>query len=147
MRTRRVRGTRSAPSNPTRLVALSLGLLSLVACGPRRPADPGSADRKSHVERGLASWYGKKFHGRSTASGARFDMHRQSAAHRTLPFGTRVNVTNLENGLATVVVINDRGPFVDGRIIDLSRAAAKELDMIQAGVAQVEIEVIEGPGP
>ncbi len=74
-------------------------------------------------------------------------MHRQSAAHRTLPFGTRVKVTNLENGRATVVVINDRGPFVDGRIIDLSRAAAKELDMIQAGVTQVEIEVIEGPGP
>ena len=85
-------------------------------------------------------------HGRRTANGERFDMNRPSAAHKTLPFGATVRVTNLENGRRIVVRINDRGPFVAGRIIDLSRAAAKKLGMIEAGVVRVKIEVVD-PGP
>jgi rare lipoprotein A len=100
---------------------------------------------KRHVERGVASWYGPKFHGRATASGETFDMNRPSAAHRTLPFGTWVRVQNLDNGKSSLVRINDRGPFVRGRILDLSRAAAHELDMIVAGIARVEIRVVPGP--
>lgn len=90
-------------------------------------------------ERGQASWYGGHFQGRPTASGEIFDTHKFTAAHKSLPFGTLVQVKNLANGKTTTVRINDRGPFVTGRIIDLSYAAAKEIDMIQSGVAQVII--------
>ncbi len=93
-------------------------------------------------EKGIASWYGGKFHGRKTASGERYDMNKLTAAHKTLPFGTRVRVTNLDTGRKVVVRINDRGPFVRGRIIDLSRAAARKVDMIQAGTARVLVEVL-----
>jgi rare lipoprotein A len=93
---------------------------------------------------GHASWYGGKFQGRLTANGERFDTNKHTAAHRTLPFGTRVRVTNLDNGKSTVVRINDRGPFIQGRIIDLSRAAAEELDMIETGTAPVRIEIVHG---
>jgi rare lipoprotein A len=93
-------------------------------------------------EVGTASWYGGKFQGRKTANGEIFDTNKFTAAHRTLPFHTKVKVTNLENGKTTTVRINDRGPFVRGRIIDLSRAAAKELDMIHSGTAKVRIEII-----
>ncbi|MBI5343955.1 MAG: septal ring lytic transglycosylase RlpA family protein, partial [Deltaproteobacteria bacterium] len=81
-------------------------------------------------EAGIASWYGKDFHGRPTASGEAYDMYAMTAAHKTLPLGTIVNVKNLENGRDVRVVVNDRGPFVRGRIIDLSYSAAKELDMV-----------------
>jgi rare lipoprotein A len=94
-------------------------------------------------QEGMASWYGGKFHGRLTSSGEIFDTNDKTAAHLTLPFGTIVRVTNLSNGFSTVVKINDRGPFVEGRIIDLSRAAAEELGMLTQGVAPVSIEVIE----
>ena len=77
-------------------------------------------------ETGVASWYGSKFHGRKTASGERYNQNKMTAAHKTLPFGSRVRVRNEKNGKTVIVVINDRGPFVKGRIIDLSRAAAKE---------------------
>ncbi len=97
------------------------------------------------LEEGYASWYGGKFHGRSTASGEIFNTDDFTAAHRTLPFGTRVKVTNLENGKSTIVRINDRGPFIRGRIIDLSRAAAETIDMMHAGVVKVRIEVVETP--
>ncbi|BAT72127.1 rare lipoprotein A [Thermosulfidibacter takaii ABI70S6] len=96
-------------------------------------------------QRGLASWYGPKFHGRKTASGERFNMYSLTAAHKTLPLGTYVKVKNLKNGRAVVVKINDRGPFVRGRIIDLSYAAAKKLGMIKDGVVPVEITVIGKP--
>ncbi len=95
------------------------------------------------LQEGLASWYGGKFHGRHTSSGEVFDTNDKTAAHRSLPFGTIVRVVNLENGRFTVVKINDRGPFVEGRIIDLSRAAAQELCMLGQGVARVSIEVME----
>lgn len=92
---------------------------------------------------GKASYYGKRFHGRKTASGERFDMHAMTAAHRTLPFGTKVRVTNTTNGKSVDVRINDRGPFGDGsRIIDVSQGAAARLDMIRAGIATVTLEVI-----
>lgn len=90
---------------------------------------------------GLASYYGKKFHGRRTASGERYNMHALTAAHRSVPFGTMVTVTHLQNGRTVRVRINDRGPFVKGRIIDLSYAAAKQLGMVTEGVARVKIRL------
>lgn len=91
------------------------------------------------VQYGKASWYGKEFHGRPTSSGEIFDMYRKSAAHKTLPLGTYVNIVNLSNKKRIVVRINDRGPFVKGRIIDLSYAAAKEIGLIGPGVEEVMI--------
>ncbi|MBW2027760.1 MAG: septal ring lytic transglycosylase RlpA family protein [Deltaproteobacteria bacterium] len=91
---------------------------------------------------GNASWYGEKFHGRPTASGEIFDMHKRTAAHKTLPLGTFVKVMNLSNNRSTFVRVNDRGPFVKGRIIDLSYAAAREIDLIRSGVARVKIEAL-----
>ena len=94
------------------------------------------------VQTGLASWYGGKFHGRLTASGEVFDMYKKSAAHKTLPLGTYVKVQNLSNKKTTVVRINDRGPFVKGRIIDMSYAAAKDIGLIGPGLAKVKIEAL-----
>jgi rare lipoprotein A (peptidoglycan hydrolase) len=88
---------------------------------------------------GEASWYGPGFHGNPTASGETYDMHELTAAHRTLPLGTRVRVRNLKNDRSVVVRINDRGPFVDGREIDLSYAAAQQIGMLQPGLASVEV--------
>lgn len=98
---------------------------------------------RNHIERGQASWYGKKFHGRKTSSGERYDMHQMTAAHKSLPLPTYALVTNLENGRRAVVKVNDRGPFVGSRIIDLSYAAAKRLDMVNAGTAQVEVRSVD----
>jgi rare lipoprotein A len=98
-----------------------------------------------YLEEGLASWYGEPYHGRPTASGPRYDMNEMTAAHRTLPFGTLVRVTNLENGKQATVLINDRGPFVAGRILDLSRAGAEALDSLGPGVVKVRLEVVH-PG-
>jgi len=98
------------------------------------------------LEEGLASWYGGKFQGRLTSSGEVFDTNLFTAAHKTLPFGTLVRVTNLASGLSTVVRINDRGPFVEGRIIDLSRAAAEQIDMVGTGTARVSVEVLSFTG-
>ena len=95
-------------------------------------------------ETGYASWYGGKFQGRKTANGEIFDTYKFTAAHKTLPFDTVVRVRNLENGKTTIVRINDRGPFVRGRIIDLSYAAAKDIGMVERGVVRVAIEIIEG---
>ncbi|MCP4231885.1 MAG: septal ring lytic transglycosylase RlpA family protein [bacterium] len=95
------------------------------------------------TEVGTASYYGKGFHGKPTANGETFDMYALTAAHKTLPFGTKVKVTRVSNGASVVVRINDRGPFVAGRIIDLSYAAAKKLDMLDDGVIKVKIEIVE----
>ena len=100
---------------------------------------PGVSD----VQVGIASYYGEEFHGKPTASGEIFDMHKQSAAHRTYPLGTRARVTNLQNGKSVVVKINDRGPFVSGRIMDLSYGAAQALGFVDQGTARVKIEVLE----
>jgi rare lipoprotein A len=93
---------------------------------------------------GLASYYADRYHGRPTASGESFDVNKLTAAHRTLAFGTKVRVTNLENGKSVVVRINDRGPFVQGRVIDLSPAAAQRIEMTTAGVVPVKLEVLGG---
>ncbi|HEB76050.1 MAG TPA: septal ring lytic transglycosylase RlpA family protein [Nitrospirae bacterium] len=90
----------------------------------------------------VASWYGKKFHGRLTASGERYNMYAHTAAHKTLPFGTRLKVTNPENGRSVVVKINDRGPFIRGRDIDLSYGAAKKIGLIGRGTARVRVEYL-----
>ena len=92
---------------------------------------------------GVASYYGPGFHGRRTANGERFDMHAMTAAHRTLPFGTLVKVTNLSNGKSTVVRVTDRGPYVGNRVIDLSVAAAKQIGSTHSGVAQVSLEIVD----
>lgn len=124
------------------LLLLSLGFA--VSCRSARP----DRVRLGWSQRGDASWYGMPFHGRRTASGERYDMYRMSAAHRELPFGTVVEVHNLDNGRRIQVRVNDRGPFVHGRILDLSYAAATELDMVRTGTAAIELRVVElGPGP
>jgi rare lipoprotein A len=108
---------------------------------PRPPAvvQPG------YTETGLASWYGHPYHGRPAADGEIYDMEKLTAAHRTLPFDTWVRVANLTNGKSVEVRIIDRGPFVDGRIIDLSHAAARDIDLIGPGVAKVRLVVIRPP--
>jgi rare lipoprotein A len=105
------------------------------------PSRPAAGVRA--VFEGKASWYGREQHGQLTANGERFDMYAKTAAHRTLRMGTHVRVINLRNGRSTIVRINDRGPYSRGRIIDLSYAAAKELDMISAGVVPVRVEVLD----
>ncbi|MBX3611189.1 MAG: septal ring lytic transglycosylase RlpA family protein [Hydrogenophaga sp.] len=131
------------------LVACSLSAV-LVACasGPTPPGEgwggggaaAASGDANTEQgERGLASWYGAQHHGKRTASGEPFDMRALTAAHKTLPFGTRVRVLNPANGASVVVRINDRGPFTPGRVIDLSRAAAERIGLIRAGVAPVVV--------
>ena len=98
-----------------------------------------------YVERGIASWYGEPFHGRKTSSGETYDMHRLTAAHKSLPLPTYVQVTNLDNGRRIVVRVNDRGPFHEGRIIDLSYAAARKIGMIGPGTARVEVRALDPP--
>ena len=116
----------------------------------REPDAPSQAERSTvktetvpFPQSGLASYYAEKYHGKPTASGEIFNMHNLTAAHRTLRFGTRVKVTHLANGRFVILHINDRGPFIAGRIIDLSLAAAEELQMVPAGLAEVRIEVEE----
>ncbi len=99
------------------------------------------------MEEGVASWYGLPFNGRRTSNGEIYDMHEFTAAHRTLPFDAMVRVTNLSNGKQTEVRVNDRGPFVANRIIDLSLAAAQAIEMVGPGTTQVRLEVMSGPDP
>ncbi len=101
--------------------------------------------RPLSVETGNASWYGAPYHNRRSSNGEIYDMHQLTAAHRTLPLGSTVRVTNLKTGHSTIVRITDRGPFVEGRIVDLSLAAAKQADIWQAGVAKVRLEVLRTP--
>lgn len=120
--------------------------LAFVASGVTTAAEQdiesGAEQLWSQELEGIASWYAGKFQGRLTANGERFDTNLMTAAHKTLPFNTVVQVTNLDNGLVTVVRINDRGPFVDNRVIDLSRAAADAIDMTHAGIAPVRLEIL-----
>ncbi len=112
------------------------------ACLPStRATSPASGGRM--VEDGLASYYADSFEGRATASGETFLQANRTAAHRLYPFGTMLRVTNLRNGLQTVVRVNDRGPFKEDRIVDLSRAAAQEIDMVNEGIARIRVEVLE----
>lgn len=107
------------------------------------PQKSQEAVLESHI--GLASWYGPGFHGRRTASGTRFDRAALTAAHPSLPFGSRVRVTNLANGRSVVVLINDRGPYVKPRIIDLSQGAAEKLDFLDDGITRVRLDLLAGP--
>ena len=127
---------------------LSVGCISSPRFTMSRDSAPGqpavAADgSRTAVEEGVASYYADEFNGRKTSNGEIYDMNAFTAAHQTLPFNTRVNVTNLESGKSIVVRINDRGPFKDNRIIDLSLAAAKAVEMIGTGTAKVRLEVIE----
>ncbi|MBL0917280.1 MAG: septal ring lytic transglycosylase RlpA family protein [Hydrogenophaga sp.] len=133
-----------APSAAARAITLLALLLVTVlwlggCASPPRHGSSTSAPEGREIERGVASWYGAQHHGRRTASGEVFDMNAFTAAHKTLPFGTRVRVFNPASGQAVVVRINDRGPFTPGRVIDLSRAGAERIGLIRAGVAPVVI--------
>lgn len=107
---------------------------------------PGDDGGREVFQRGGASWYGIQFHQKKTANGERFDMGAMTAAHKTLPFNTRVCVRSLVNGKEVLVRINDRGPYASGRIIDLSRAAAEELGMIGLGIKQVALSIVDQDG-
>ncbi len=120
-----------------------VAIFLLGGCAARVP--PGRMGMPLGRETGLASWYGNEFHGRLAASGERFNQFDLTAAHRTLPFGTRLHVTNVKNGRNVYVTVNDRGPFVEGRILDLSLGAAKILDMIPDGVTTITYEVVGSP--
>jgi rare lipoprotein A len=140
------------------LIAMAAAIL-LTGCHRKRvaqappPPPPAPAISSSAApttesgETGLASWYGHPYHGRASASGEIYDMEQMTAAHRTLPFGTIVRVHDLDNEKSVDVRINDRGPFVDGRIIDLSHAAARAMEMIGPGTARVRLEILSAPAP
>ena len=133
-------------------VAIALVAILLTGCAHKKhvrrtppPPAPSAAPKLGHTETGLASWYGRPYHGRRAANGEIYDMEKLTAAHRTLPFDTWLRVANLDNSKTVEVRITDRGPFVEGRIIDLSHAAARAIDLIGPGVARVRIEVIRSP--
>jgi rare lipoprotein A len=127
-----------------RFLSFMILLIGPVVCS-RDAWAPVPAEREDSVQIGLASWYGRPHHGRLAASGQVYDMNDLTAAHRTLPFGTVVRVQNLRNNRTVKVEINDRGPFVPGRIIDLSRAAARVLRMEQAGLTRVRLTILKAP--
>lgn len=128
------------------LVSFSLGFIACSLPPTRAKVPPPPSAEVGASQTGIASWYGPGFHGRPTASGVIYNQNDLTAAHQTLPLGTRVMVTNLDNGRSTEVAINDRGPFAKGRILDLSYAAARTLGMIGPGTIPVRIEVIDdGP--
>ena len=124
--------TRAGNSNPYTVLGRTYHLLD---------------DESGYKEKGIASWYGKKFHGRNTANGEVYDMYAMTAAHKKLPIPSYVRVTNLNNGSSVVVRVNDRGPFHGGRIIDLSYAAAQRLGFVAQGTAPVEVEIIAPDTP
>lgn len=119
-------------------------MLFASACGGKK-VKAAKAPRFGSTETGIASWYGHPYHGRRAANGEVYDMEKLTAAHRTLPFETWVRVQNLSNKRTVDVRIQDRGPFVDGRIIDLSRAAAREIDLLGPGITKVKLTVIAPP--
>lgn len=133
-------------SNVLFLLLISFLFLFFTSCGVvKRTA---SEQKGQIIGSGIASWYGPDFHGKRTANGETYDMNDYTAAHKTLPFNTMLRVDNVENGKSVMVRINDRGPYVDKRIIDLSRRAAEDLDMIGSGTANVRLIVIrEGDRP
>ena len=143
--------------HPFRRALGIMGLLALAACAEQMPPPVVSAlpppvrepspEQPFFSQEGTASWYGGFHHGRKTANGERFNMHNMTAAHRSLTMGTVLRVTNLENGRTTTVRVNDRGPYVKGRIIDLSAAAARELGMKQDGIAQVRLQAFIADQP
>lgn len=136
--TRRTGATTRAHAQRTAITGL-LALALLAGCAAQTLQPPAT-------QRGIASWYGPGFHGQATASGEIYDQHEMTAAHRTWPLGTRVRVTNEENGRSCTVRINDRGPFVGDRILDLSYGAASRLGMVEGGTAMVTLEPLTSDG-
>ena len=124
-------------------IVVAVSVISAAPQGYAHDAAHGAAVPVAQIVTGSASWYGPKFHGRLTANGERFNMDELTAAHRTLPFGTRVRVTNQANGKSVIVRINDRGPFHGKRVIDLSRGAARSIGLMSRGVGNVKLEVLE----
>jgi rare lipoprotein A len=124
-----------------RLLSILCSVILLTSCAGK------SYFRSGNVQKGIASWYGSDFHGKLTSNKEIYNMHALTAAHKTLPFGVYVRVTNLNNGKSVVVRINDRGPFIKGRIIDLSYAGAKKLGLDISGVAPVKIKVLKKYSP
>lgn len=140
-----MRGAGLACPTKAALGAIAAGIVLLSGCawfGGRKAIEP----RIGATQEGVASWYGPGFHGKETAAGEVFDQYELTAAHPSLPLGTRLLVTNLANGRSVEVRVNDRGPFVDGRVLDLSYAAARTLGLLAPGTAPVRIEVL-GFGP
>jgi rare lipoprotein A len=131
------------------LAAVIIAAITLSGCARKTravvPSTLPAPAKIGDVETGIASWYGEPYHGRRSASGEIFDMEQFTAAHRTLPFNTWVEVFDLDNGKRVEVRITDRGPFVEGRIIDVSLAAARALDMLGHGTARVELKIIPAP--
>jgi peptidoglycan lytic transglycosylase len=140
-------GALSRARRPALVLLLAIAVGCTAKSARRDHEEPASASRDEVVRtlRGKAVFYGDKWHGRKNASGERFNQHKMTAAHRSLPLGTRVRVTNLSNGKSVVVKINDRGPYGRdrSRIIDLSKAAAKQLDFIDSGWTRVTVEVLK----
>ena len=130
-----------APTSTSPSGAASSPAANAAPAPKRRKSDAAPAP-EGYVEEGNASWYGVPFHGRRASNGEIYDMNKLTAAHRTLPFDTVVRVTNLSNGKSTTVRITDRGPFVEGRIIDLSLAAAREIESVGPGIVPVRVEVV-----
>jgi rare lipoprotein A len=159
-----IRGLRACLNRWTAVVCLCAGLAFVPGCAkkrsasvhiPRPPQAAGTAGQVrsiptpsvavGYTEEGIASWYGVPFHGRPAADGEIYDMEALVAAHRTLPFNTWLKVTNLNNRKNVTLRVIDRGPFVDGRIIDLSRAAARQIELLGPGIARVRLEVVAAP--
>jgi rare lipoprotein A len=142
--------TRTMP--PSRLrarLALVLAPLVLASCAQVSPRQESTKETllscpqaRRYQEVGTASWYGREHHGRRTASGQAFNMYGLTAAHRTLPFGSRIRVTNVGNGRSVVVTVNDRGPFIKGRFLDVSYRAARDLDFVRAGITRVKVQSV-----
>jgi|GEM_PF-1666893 len=123
-------------------VAATVGVGLLAGCASRSAREGGvdsASSAKGYLEEGLASYYGAKYNGRPTASGEKLDPKKLTAAHRTLPFGTCLRVVNMENGRSVEVRVNDRGPFVEGRVVDVSQVGAERLDLVKKGLARVRL--------
>ena len=127
------------------IVALLTLALIITGCSKKRKPAAAVPRPVGSTEKGIASWYGYPYHGRQAADGEIYDMEKLTAAHRTLPFNTWVEVRNLDNNKVVTVRITDRGPFIDGRIIDLSKAAARDIDMIGPGLAHVRLTIVAPP--
>jgi rare lipoprotein A (peptidoglycan hydrolase) len=136
-------GCTSATSKPDSFAAMTVNIKGKNSvCYPVKQSSSFIFQRKKYEEQGVASWYGRNFHKKRTSSGERYNMYQLTAAHKTLPLSSYVLVTNLKNGRQVVVKVNDRGPFVYNRLIDLSYAAAKKLNMVGRGTAPVSIKPV-----
>jgi len=133
-------GNPSSDKPPTHTLPREIPPIAKIPSPPETEQAPPATSQPTMMETGVASWYGPKFHGKLTASGEVFNQEKFTAAHQTLPWGSRVKVTNLANGKSVDVRINDRGPFGKGRIIDVSRAAARALGMVGRGLTTVRVE-------